>query len=158
MSSSREDMQKPGQRRVSAQDRDALAALVEEHQVVVYNLCYRMLGDAYLAEDAAQETFLRAFRSRGSFDPARSVRTWLLSIDARPSLHRLAAPARSPGVAPAGRPAAGRAWTGSRGGTAAKRNRRRTSAPAGAAQAGREGGDRAGLLARPFHRKDRRSD
>ncbi|MBF8257283.1 MAG: RNA polymerase ECF-type sigma factor, partial [Anaerolineales bacterium] len=72
-------MQKPRHRRVSAQDRDAFAALVEEHQVAVYNLCYRMLGDAHLAEDAAQETFLRAFRSHGSFDPARSVRTWLLS-------------------------------------------------------------------------------
>src|SRR3970282_229776 len=82
MSSSREDMQKPGHRRVSAQDRDAFAVLVEEHQVAVYNLCCRMLGDPHLAEDAAQETFLRAFRSRGRFDPARSVRTWLLSIAA----------------------------------------------------------------------------
>ena len=87
-------MQTPGHRRVSAQDRDAFAALVEEHQVAVYNLCYRMLGDAYLAEDAAQETFLRAFRSRGSFDPARSVRTWLLSIAAHHCIDSLRRRAR----------------------------------------------------------------
>lgn len=87
-------MQKPRHRRVSAQDRDAFAALVEEHQVAVYNLCYRMLGDAHLAEDAAQETFLRAFRSRGSFDPARSVRTWLLSIAAHHCIDALRRRAR----------------------------------------------------------------
>src|SRR3972149_5346003 len=106
MSSSREDMQKPGHRRVSAQDRDAFAVLVEEHQVAVYNLCYRMLGDAYLAEDAAQEAFLRAFRSRGSFDPARSVRTWLLSIAAHLCIDSLRRRARLAWLPPGDRPPA----------------------------------------------------
>ena len=71
-----------GRRRVFSPDRQAFGAIVEEHQVAVYNLCYRMLGDPRLAEDAAQEAFLRAFRSLKRFDPARSIRTWLLSIAA----------------------------------------------------------------------------
>jgi RNA polymerase sigma-70 factor (ECF subfamily) len=41
-----------------------------------------MLGDPDQAEEAAQETFLRAFRSLGRYDSSRPVRTWLLSIAA----------------------------------------------------------------------------
>lgn len=61
---------------------DAFTDLVNAHQNFVYNLCYRMLGDAYEAEDAAQETFLRAYKSMKSFDRKRSFSTWLLSIAA----------------------------------------------------------------------------
>jgi RNA polymerase sigma-70 factor (ECF subfamily) len=94
MSRSREDSLQPGPGRVLESDRDAFAAVVEEHQVAVYNLCYRMLGDPHLAEDAAQETFLRAFRSRGRFDPARPARTWLLSIAAHHCIDSLRRKAR----------------------------------------------------------------
>lgn len=61
-------------------DDDAFANLVETYQRPVYNLCYRMLGNAEEAEDAAQETFLRAYRSLKRYDPKRSFATWLLSI------------------------------------------------------------------------------
>jgi RNA polymerase sigma-70 factor (ECF subfamily) len=61
-------------------DRNAFGCLVEVYQGPVYNLAYRMLGDAYEAEDAAQETFLRAYRKLGSYDPTRKFSTWLLSI------------------------------------------------------------------------------
>jgi len=84
----------PGHRRVSAPDRDAFAAIVEEQQVAVYNLCYRMLGDPHLAEDAAQETFLRAFRARHRFDPSRPARTWVLSIAAHHCIDALRRRAR----------------------------------------------------------------
>ena len=94
MSLSKKDSLKPGPRRVPPQDRDAFAAHVEEHQVAVYNLCCRMLGDPHLAEDAAQETFLRAFRARHRFDPARPVRTWLLSIAAHHCIDALRRRAR----------------------------------------------------------------
>ena len=43
-------------------DQIAFTGLVEDYQTAVYNLCYRMQGDAHDAEDAAQETFLRAYR------------------------------------------------------------------------------------------------
>ena len=60
----------------------AFTHLVERYQTPVYNLCYRMLGDSDLAEDAAQESFLRAYRSIGRFDIQRSFATWLLAITA----------------------------------------------------------------------------
>jgi RNA polymerase sigma-70 factor (ECF subfamily) len=61
-------------------DEQAFARLVEQYQTPVFNLCYRMLGDPYEAEDAAQETFLRAYRAMRRYDPNRPFATWLLSI------------------------------------------------------------------------------
>lgn len=63
-------------------DAQAFTTLVETYQRPVFNLCYRMLGDAQDAEDAAQETFLRAYKSLRSYDRSRSFSTWLLSIAA----------------------------------------------------------------------------
>lgn len=63
-------------------DADAFGRLVEAYQVAVYNLCYRMLGDPFEAEDAAQETFLRTYRSLGRYDASRPFSTWILSIAA----------------------------------------------------------------------------
>jgi RNA polymerase sigma-70 factor (ECF subfamily) len=63
-------------------DAGAFSALVEKYQRPVYNLCYRMLGNPQDAEDAAQETFLRAYKSLRRYDRNRSFSTWLLSIAA----------------------------------------------------------------------------
>ncbi len=63
-------------------DEDAFAMLVETYQNPVYNLCYRMLGESTAAEDAAQETFWRAYQNLKMYDPQRSFATWLLSIAA----------------------------------------------------------------------------
>lgn len=63
-------------------DAQAFTWLVETYQRPVYNLCYRMLGNAQDAEDAAQETFLRAYRSMQRYDRSRPFSTWLLSIAA----------------------------------------------------------------------------
>ena len=63
-------------------DDDAFSHLVETYQSPVYNLCYRMLGDPVDAEDAAQETFLRAYNNIKRYDSQRSFSTWLLSIAA----------------------------------------------------------------------------
>ncbi len=60
----------------------AFSYLVEFYQRPVYNLCYRMLGNAEDAEDAAQETFLRAYISIRRYDASRPFSTWLLSIAA----------------------------------------------------------------------------
>lgn len=59
---------------------EAFSRLVEAYQMPVYNLCYRMLGNARDAEDAAQEAFLRAYRAIKRYDPERKFSTWLLSI------------------------------------------------------------------------------
>ena len=61
-------------------DPQAFAELVEAYQRPVFNLCYRMLGEAGEAEDAAQECFLRGYNNMRRYDPTRSFSTWLLSI------------------------------------------------------------------------------
>lgn len=68
---------------------EAFTYIVETYQTPVYNLCYRMLGHAESAEDAAQETFLRAYQHLHRYDIKRSFATWLLSIAAHYCIDRL---------------------------------------------------------------------
>ncbi|MBX3064897.1 MAG: sigma-70 family RNA polymerase sigma factor [Anaerolineae bacterium] len=70
-------------------DQQAFAELVRAHQNAVYNLAYRMLNDRTEAEDAAQETFLRAYSSLDRYDPERPFRTWLLSITSNHCIDKL---------------------------------------------------------------------
>jgi len=63
-------------------DQEAFSVLVDTYQRPVYNLCYRMLGDAGEAEDAAQETFWRAYQHGNRYDFDRPFMTWLLAIAA----------------------------------------------------------------------------
>jgi RNA polymerase sigma-70 factor, ECF subfamily len=72
-----------------AGDRGAFARLVERYQKPVFSVAYRMLGTPEDAEDAAQEAFLRAFRSLGAYDRKRPFSTWLLSIVAHHCIDRL---------------------------------------------------------------------
>lgn len=67
----------------------AFTQLVETYQKPVYNLCYRMLGEPEAAEDAAQETFLRAYQNLHRYDNSRSFGTWILSIAAHYCIDRL---------------------------------------------------------------------
>jgi RNA polymerase sigma-70 factor (ECF subfamily) len=67
-------------RRAQKGDNAAFSRLVEVYQKPVYNLCYRMLGNAGDAEDAAQETFIRAYRAIKRYDPSRKFSSWLLTI------------------------------------------------------------------------------
>ncbi len=69
---------------IQAQQGDEFAfnTIVETFQTPVYNLCYRMLGNPQEAEDAAQESFWRAYQAIAKYDPNRSFPTWLLSITA----------------------------------------------------------------------------
>jgi RNA polymerase sigma-70 factor (ECF subfamily) len=68
---------------------EGFTKLVETYQKPVYNLCYRMLGEPEAAEDAAQETFLKAFQHLARYDQARPFATWLLSIAAHHCIDRL---------------------------------------------------------------------
>ena len=72
-----------------AGDQDAFAEIVYAFQDSVYNLCYRMLGERTEAEDASQETFIRAFLNLSRYDPERSMKTWLLSIASNHCIDRL---------------------------------------------------------------------
>ena len=75
--------------RARAGDESAFTVLVEAYQSAIYNLCYRMLGDAAEAEDAAQEAFLRAYSRLSSYDTSRPFKTWLFSIASHHSIDRL---------------------------------------------------------------------
>jgi len=68
---------------------EAFTMLVETYQTPVYNLCFRMLGEPESAEDAAQETFLRAYQHLHRYDQKRPFATWLLSIAAHYCIDRL---------------------------------------------------------------------
>ncbi len=59
---------------------DAFEKLVDAYQNQVFSVCYRMLGSPTAAEDAAQETFIRAYQALDSYDQDRSFGTWILSI------------------------------------------------------------------------------
>src|SRR5438093_7772043 len=53
---------------------------LEQHRRELTGYCYRMLGSAFEAEDAVQETFIRAWRAYGSFEGRSSLRSWLYRI------------------------------------------------------------------------------
>ncbi|MGW8252001.1 MAG: RNA polymerase sigma factor, partial [Anaerolineales bacterium] len=70
-------------------DLEAFTNLLEMYQKPVFNLCYRMLQNAGDAEDAAQETFIRAYKSIKRYDKSRPFATWLLSIAAHYCIDQL---------------------------------------------------------------------
>jgi RNA polymerase sigma-70 factor (ECF subfamily) len=70
-------------------DDDAFARLVESYQGPVFNLCFRMLGDPYEAEDAAQEAFLKAYKNMNRYDPNRKFVNWMLTIASNHCVDRL---------------------------------------------------------------------
>lgn len=69
--------------------RAAFTAIMERYQGPIYNLCYRMLGNRTEAEDAAQETFLRAYLKLHRYDDGRKFSTWLFSIASHYCIDRL---------------------------------------------------------------------
>jgi len=67
-------------RAARAGDRDALERLVALHHRTLLALCHSLLGHAEDAEDAVQESFLRALRALSGFRGEATVRTWLCRI------------------------------------------------------------------------------
>lgn len=70
-------------------DAVAFGKLVRLHQRRVYACCLHMLGDVGEAEDAVQETFLRAHRAIARFDGRSELSTWLYRIAMNVSLNTL---------------------------------------------------------------------
>ncbi len=66
--------------RVLAGERDLYAHLVRSHQTGLYQLCLAFLKDAHEAEDAAQASFIKAYRSLAGFKGGSAFRTWLTRI------------------------------------------------------------------------------
>src|SRR4051794_35895502 len=103
-----------------AGDGDAFAVLVEPHRTELHLHCYRMLASLHDADDALQDTLVRAWRGLARFEGRSSLRTWLYSIATNACLRAVERrPARTlpldacapatPGEAP-GRPLAESVW------------------------------------------------
>ena len=75
---------------VRAGDDSAFSALVARHERELRVHCYRMLGSLDESEDLVQETFLRAWRRRETFQGRSSVRAWLYRIATNACLDALA--------------------------------------------------------------------
>lgn len=66
--------------RIRAGDTEAAAVLVRRYYDDCWRYAYRMTGDRADAEDAVQETFLRAFRALGRYQEQQRFRGWLFAI------------------------------------------------------------------------------
>ncbi len=86
-----------------AEDESAFADLVEPHRRELQVHCYRMLGSLEDSEDLVQETFLRAWRKRETFQGRSTVRAWLYRIATNACLDALDRRPRT-ASAPGGRP------------------------------------------------------
>jgi RNA polymerase sigma-70 factor (ECF subfamily) len=63
-----------------AGSQSAFEQIVRRYQRPIISLIARMTGDRALAEDLAQETFVKAFRSLAAFDTTRRLSSWLFRI------------------------------------------------------------------------------
>jgi len=72
-----------------ADDRNAFAEMIRQSQTAVFNVAYRLLGNAQDAEDATQETFLRAYRFRHTYKTDSPPGPWLKRIAVNVCMQRL---------------------------------------------------------------------
>jgi RNA polymerase sigma factor (sigma-70 family) len=67
-------------------DPDAARAVYRAYGASVFAVAYRTVGSRDLAEDATQQTFLKAWRAAATFDPARDLGPWLATIARRTAI------------------------------------------------------------------------
>ena len=72
--------------------REEIGRLMAEYGDGILRQCLLMLGDLSLAEDAAQETFVRAWQSYGGFRAEASEKTWITAISANVCRNLLRSP------------------------------------------------------------------
>jgi len=75
--------------RVREGDAESFALLLERHRGPVVHFLYRMLQNQAVAEELAQEVFLRVYRSRSTYEPAAKFTTWLFRIATHLALNGL---------------------------------------------------------------------
>ncbi|HEY4993145.1 MAG TPA: RNA polymerase sigma factor [Nakamurella sp.] len=73
-------------RRFRAGESDAVRAVYREYGRLVFAICRNLLNSSQLAEEAAQQTFLKAWRSAHTVDPGRDLAPWLATIARRTSI------------------------------------------------------------------------
>jgi len=73
--------------RVREGDPESFALLLERHRRPVIHFMYRMIQDQAVAEELAQEVFLRVYRARSTYEPTAKFTTWLFRIATRLALN-----------------------------------------------------------------------
>jgi RNA polymerase sigma-70 factor, ECF subfamily len=73
-------------------DQRAFQLLFEKYKKRVINYCYRFCGNQTVAEDLAQETFLRVYTAAGRYEPRAKFSTWLFKIAANVCLNEIRKP------------------------------------------------------------------
>jgi RNA polymerase sigma-70 factor (ECF subfamily) len=76
-------------------DLNALGVLFDRHHARVHALCYRLTGDASLADDLVQESFLRILKYRKGFGARAAFTTWLYRLVRNVCMDHLNAEARN---------------------------------------------------------------
>src|SRR5688572_33193393 len=75
--------------RVREGDAGSFALLLERHRSPVIHFLYRMVQNQAVAEELAQEVFLRVYRSRASYEPTARFTTWLFRIATHLALNQI---------------------------------------------------------------------
>jgi RNA polymerase sigma-70 factor (ECF subfamily) len=75
--------------RVRDGDGSSFAALLSKHRLPVVHFLCRMVQNQAVAEELAQEVFLRVYRSRNSYEPSAKFTTWLFRIASHTALNAL---------------------------------------------------------------------
>ena len=88
-------------KQIAAQDQRAFQLLYREYVTAVYSLAYRILQNGTLAEEVTQDTFLKVWQQKASWDPAKGkLKSWLLTISHFTAVDRIRQERRQPNVLP----------------------------------------------------------
>src|SRR6266513_984644 len=75
--------------RVKEGDGPSFGVLLDKHRSSVVHFLFRMVQNHSVAEELAQEVFLRVYRSRGTYEPTAKFTTWLFRIATHLALNSL---------------------------------------------------------------------
>lgn len=67
-------------------DPEAIRSVYREYSGLVYAVAYRVLGSRDLADEATQQTFVKAWRAAAAYDPSRELGPWLATIARRTAI------------------------------------------------------------------------
>lgn len=80
--------------RVAQGDQGAFSHLFDRHQASVVRFCTRFVGDAAVAEELAQDVFVKLYRSAKTYQPSARFKTFLFRVATNHCLNELRRPAR----------------------------------------------------------------
>ncbi len=87
--------------RIAVSDQQALMELYEKYGKAVYSLAYRVVNNSVLAEEVAQDTFLKVWHQNARWDSEKGkLKSWLLTIAQFTAIDRLRQERRQPAVLP----------------------------------------------------------